>query len=925
MRRTLVGGIVALVVALLLVWFFWLRDRGDDKKPESAGSARSAKVEKPKTPDKQSEAPKDAPRGNLPKWALDLDKEGPLTLEGQVIGPDGKGVAKAEVWLSSVPPRTATTEDDGTFQFEKLVGRTYALSAKSGDLIGGPIQYKLSDKSDPAVLHLAEAAAVQVTVLDEAKKPIANVEVSSGFTVEAKQKTDAKGEALLKPVSPGYAMVEATAEGYAPGSGFTTVGSAGSVAKLTITLHEGYAIAGRVIDESGRPIAKVRVAVAGGQRFDWTAIAQDGEKNASSSTTDDQGRFRIAAVAAGTHVLYASDGDHAPARSAPVTVDERPVTGVEITMKEGGVLSGTVVDATDKPVPFATVRIAGAGEMMAQVAARQATTDDKGTFEIRGITRAKMQARAESETAASKLFDFDLTDKPEQTNVKLVLDVTGTISGIVIDDKGAPVSEIQVNAFPDVLGGASVDGLALAGMSSATTDGDGQFKITGLPDGAYRLWAMRPGAGSWGWGGRENTPAKTGDKNVKITLSSPGTIKGSIAIAGVGTPRIASAAIGWQAPTPAQDGKFEIKELDPGTYDVTLRGPEFAVFTKRDVVVEAGKTVDLGTITVARGRKIAGRVVDKAGRGVAGATVKVGELIVFSDDAAKKSDDTDDDDNDIDAISGMKTATSDGDGRFTIVGLTSKATTIAADHQTAGRSASVGIPEGAGDPPQITLTLRGFGSISGKVTQQGKPLSGVQVTHSSKSGGAQLSAAQTDDQGNFTLKKVPEGTVTLQAMQQKMMSLKSTAVSVQVTAGKETRANIDIPVGQIKLVVHITPKSGATLNAAQVFLFTGTIVPANGKQLLDAFIGGGAQGMKFWFGADKPDPDFDQLVAGDYSVCSVPITGNMSDPQFMMRIQENAQALKVYCKQTKITASPLTQIVPQELPAMEPLPAPSSN
>jgi hypothetical protein len=172
---------------------------------------------------------------------------------------------------------------------------------------------------------------------------------------------------------------------------------------------------------------------------------------------------------------------------------------------------------------------------------------------------------------------------------------------------------------------------------------------------------------------------------------------------------------------------------------------------------------------------------------------------------------------------------------------------------------------------------------------------------------------------------VPEGTVTLQAMQQKMMSLKSTAVSVQVTAGKETRANIDIPVGQIKLVVHITPKSGAKLDAAQVFLFTGTIVPANGKQLLDAFIGGGAQGMKFWFGADKPDPDFDQLVAGDYSICSVPITGNMSDPQFMMRIQENAQSLKVYCKQTKITASPLTQIVPQELPAMEPLPAPSSN
>lgn len=924
MRRTLVAGLVALVVALLLVWFFWLRDRGDDKKPDKAGgSARSAKVEKPKTPEKAPE-PKEAPRGNLPKWALDLDKEGPLTLEGQVVGPDGKGVAQAEVWLSSVPPRTATTEDDGTFSFEKLVGRTYALSAKSGDLIGGPIQHKLSAKSDPVVLRLAEAAAVHVTVVDEDKKPIQGVEVSSGYTVEAKQKTDAKGEATLKPVSPGYAMVEAKAEGYAPGGGFTTVGSAGSVAKLTITMHKGYAISGRVIDESGKPIAKVRVAVAGGQRFDWTEFAERGENNPSSSTTDEQGKFKIAAVAAGTHVLYASDGEHAPARSAPVTVDERPVTGIEITMKQGGVLSGTVVDATDKPVPYATVRIAGAGERMAQVSARQATTDEKGAFEIRGIERTKLQARAESETAASKLVDFDLTDKPEHANMKLVLDVTGTISGIVIDDKGAPVSEVQVNAFPDILGGASIDGIALAGMSSATTDGAGAFKITGLPDGAYRLWAARASAGGWGgWGGREATSAKTGDKNVKIKLSSPGSIKGSIAIDGLGPPKIATVAVGWQAPTPAQDGKFEIKELDPGTYDLTIRGPDFALFIKRDVIVEAGKTFDAGTITVHRGRKITGRVVDKSGKPVSGATIKVGELIVFSDDTAKKSD-SDDDDNDIDEMSPIKTATSDGDGRFSIIGLTNKATSVAADHATAGRSPSVGIPEGAGDPPQITLALRGFGSISGKVTQKGKPLSGVSVTHSSKSAGAQLSGAQTDDQGNFTLKKVPEGTVTLQAMQQKMMSLKSTTITVQVAAGKETKANIDIPVGQIKLTIKLTPASGAKVDAAQVFLFTGAVVPANGKQLLDSFIAGGAQGMKFWFGAGKPDAEFDELVPGDYSVCSIPITGDMNDPQFMMRINENAQTLKVYCKQARIPASPLAQTFSQELPAMSPLPAPSN-
>jgi len=924
MRRTLVGGLLALVVALFVVWFFWLRDRGGEQPPVKEGSGRSAAIT-PAAPKPADSAPAEAPRGMAPKWLQDVDREGPLTLEGQVVDPDGNGVAKAEVWLGSVPPRTAVTEDDGTFSFDKLVGRTYALSAKSGALIGGPIQHKLSDKSDPVVLRLAEGAAVLVTVVDEDKRPLAGVEVSSGYTVEAKVRTDAKGEATLKPVSPGYAMVEARADGYATGSGFATVGSAGATARLTITMHRGYTISGRVIDDAGKPIAKARVSVGGASAgFDWESFDERGKKDPSSATTDDKGQFKIAAVAAGTHTVFAVDGEHAPARSSPVTVDNRPVSGVEITMKAGGVLAGTVVDASEKPVPFATVRIAGAGQRMMQVAARQATTDEKGAFEIRGIARTKMQARAESDTAASKVADFDLTEKAEHREMKLVLDVTGTISGVVVDDKGAPMAEMQVNAFPDILGGASIDGIALAGMSSATTDGGGAFKITGLPDGAYKLWAQRPGGNFGGWG-NQNTTAKTGDKNVKITVASPGGIKGTIAIDGGGAPKVATVAIGWQPPTPAQDGKFELKELDPGTYDVTFRGPEFAVTIKRDIKVEAGKTVDMGTVTVYRGRKISGRVLDGKGKPVAGAKVKVGEMIVFSDEQKPGDTEDDDDDNDMQSMGVARSAVSDADGHFSIIGISPKSTNVAADHPTAGRSAAIAVGEGKTDPAPVTLTLRGFGSITGKVTQQGKPLSGVAITQSSKGGGAQLSAAQTDDEGNFTMKKVPEGAVTLQAMQTKMMSLKSTAVTVQVTAGKETKVNIDIPVGQVTLTVNIKPAAGAKVDAAQVFLFAGAAVPANGKQLMDAFLGGGAQGMKFWFGEGKPPAEFDELVPGDYSVCSIPITGDMNDPQFMMRINENAQTLKVYCRQTKIPAAPLKQTMTQELPSMTPLPAPPTN
>src|SRR6185503_13847527 len=116
-----------------------------------------------------------------------------------------------------------------------------------------------------------------------------------------------------------------------------------------------------------------------------------------------KGLFEFPALAPGSHVLVATDGQHAPARSTPVSVADRPIRDITITMKAGGTLAGTVVDDTAKPVPFATVRIAGDGQQMWMVDARQATSDRTGHFEIHGLARTKLKARAESDNAASAL------------------------------------------------------------------------------------------------------------------------------------------------------------------------------------------------------------------------------------------------------------------------------------------------------------------------------------------------------------------------------------------------------------------------------------------------------------------------------------------------------------------------------------------
>ncbi|CAN5385118.1 hypothetical protein BH11MYX1_BH11MYX1_33400 [soil metagenome] len=896
MKRIL-GGVAVVVLVVATAWFLKFR-HGGDSAPSKAAEKAAGKVPSLAV---QHTATKAEPRTS----SIDLDEEGPLRLEGQVVGHDGHGVGGAEVWLGSVPPRTTKTEQDGSFSFDKLVGRSYRLTARHANDVGGPVVYKLSDHSDPAILELAGGAKVTVTVTDDAKHPIANAKVQVEGDTTTSVVTDAAGNAAIAPVHPGWVSVWANADGYAANTQYASIGSAGATGHVDMILHAGVTVSGHVIDGNGKPIAKAQVATSGLWQFDSSTLPV---------TSDDKGGFTLV-LPAGTHTLSASDSVHAPSRSTPLVVTTKPVDGVEIVMKVGGRIAGRVVDTNHQPVGFATVRLAGKGNDIFSVPRRQTTTKADGTFELRGLARTKLDLRAESDTNASKIMSVDLTTQPEQTTTELVLDVGGTISGVVVDDKNQPVSEVQVSAMPDVFGGGNAESFMLAGLSTATTDGAGAFTIHGLPDGAYKVRAQRSAANQWERA-MEGTSAKTGDKNVKLVLATPGSIKGLIVKSDGSSPAIAMVRAGMKASTPANAGAFLLDDIDPGSYDVTFHGPDFGDVIKHDIKVEAGKQVDMGTITVARGRVLSGRVTDSANNPVAGARVKVGRMLYQFQGAEDQMSTFED-------ATNTRTAYTDQSGNFVVVGISTQHGNAMAEAD-AGRSDAIEVAEGDQDPPAIALKLHGFGMITGKVTVKGQPATSVAITDTPKTGGAQVQIVQCDDTGGFTIGKATEGMHVVSAMQQGGMgtSFKSVSTTVTVTAGKSVSVALDIPVGTITLSVAIKPAARATLNAAQIFLMHGTVTMTNAKQLQDAFLAGSVTGMKFWFGSTPAE--FDELVAGDYSACSVPITGNMSDPQFMQRLQANMESLKVYCKLVKVTPTPAAQTLVQELPAMDPLPAPKT-
>ena len=142
-------------------------------------------------------------------------------------------------------------------------------------------------------------------------------------------------------------------------------------------------VSGMVVDSAQppRPVRRARVTLhAGNDAIGW------------SVTTDDDGRFAIAGVAAGRYVLEAQKpawiigryGASRPGRPGiPIVVNESAtVQGLRIAMSRGAAISGTVLSRSGAPVPGVVVSAVGARGRSPDT---EVTTDDEGRFRLFGL------------------------------------------------------------------------------------------------------------------------------------------------------------------------------------------------------------------------------------------------------------------------------------------------------------------------------------------------------------------------------------------------------------------------------------------------------------------------------------------------------------------------------------------------------------
>ena len=756
MRRKAIVGVAVLVVAAI-VWMLWSKTRGGAPAESAQAGAESASA--------ADGVAAPHPRSVLVK----PDPIGTLRLEGQVIdAKDSSPIGGATVTLSSEPPRTATTEADGSFAFDGLLARRYRVSAWKDAMYADEVDARVTATSEPVVLRMKLGNTIDVAVTaGKGGPPIAGAHVV--FDHERSIDTDARGIAEVRGVGTFFHVFEVTADGWAPAGTSLMLNAAGGKRTILIALSHGAALVGTVVDPSGHPVTDADVSIRN-------------DTYSGQVATDAAGAWRFPVLAAGHYELEAESETLAPSNKTSIDVDgAHDRTGVVLHMSRGIDIAGNVVDDKGTAVGNARVFVQSIPDWSSWTNA-----DAQGHFAFRGEPPRSFQVFATSDSRASPAVSIDGTTGT--ADLRLVI-VDATIEGTVVDDKGVPVAEAEVSARPGFGSMLSPPG------RDDISDSRGRFTLGPMPDGSYDVSAEWPGVG------RENmymhqggVSAKPGEHDVKVVLPAAGKITGVVTEGGKPLAHYALALdnsgffFNTSTIIDTSDGRFTRGAVAPDTWRVGIVGDDTEVHIIDTVRVEAGKTTDLGTIDLPPARHVHGRVIDGNGSPVAGADVLVGMMV---NPVALKLDD----DPTALALRRSRHTTTGQDGRFDVAlpgsarGRPQRALAVTS---SGGRSPEVAIPDGDAD---VVLQLAPSGAIAGTV-RGGAGM--VNVMARSDDG---MGMAATDEHGSYRIGGLAPGHYTVTAMRMGASIQQASPVEVDVAAGATATADLAFPTGGVTLVV----------------------------------------------------------------------------------------------------------------------------
>jgi hypothetical protein len=423
-----------------------------------------------------------------------------------------------------------------------------------------------------------------------------------------------------------------------------TVASIGAVKSQDGVRPKSGSIAGRVI-LANKGITGVTVTVT------MSGDALSGKGLTMKVRTDDEGRFQISNLSAGSYyvwpfvpalVVAEATGIHPDGKIVALAEGET-VEDVDFHLSRGAAITGRVSDSAGRPVIDERVRLIPIGDDVRRLASSiypgitDIRTDDRGVYRVFGLPGGKYKVAIGDQFAAfnsvrgrrfypqtfhpdvpdeSKAEVIEVPDGGEATNVDITVarSLTGfSASGHFIDgENGRPVANIKYGMT--IIVGSRPSGF-MSGNGVSTTDGG--FRVDNLPPGRYSVTIL-PSGGSGYYGETaafDIIDSDVSDLETKIHRAS--TISGYVVIEGAPDKSILArlarvrvettiftqgSSIGTVNYTDFNpDGTFQVGPLQAGTARIRVSSPdrntaaEFALLSIDVNGVDKSRGIEIGT------------------------------------------------------------------------------------------------------------------------------------------------------------------------------------------------------------------------------------------------------------------------------------------------------------------------------------------
>jgi hypothetical protein len=493
-------------------------------------------------------------------------------IRGRVEDEEGRPVAAASVRLAPAPPPPGTvgvepmraensaevrSERDGGFVFDEVAPGAVLVEAQAeGFLHTEPVELRVPEGGEPADVRLVldRGARLSGLVTSDGGEPVAGAVLR---VAAARGASDAEGRYRIAGVPlgiqallvahPDYRMLTRELD-VQPGEN-----------RVDVTVEEGAAVSGRVVDEEGAPHPGATVALRNRSERalrGYAAISGAG------------GRFEIAGVAEGRYDLEAEAEGFAPAVGGqPVTVGEENVDGIEVVLRAGATVSGRIrgLELDELAAVEVTAERDGRPE-------RSGSVDYAGRYRVAHLEPGDWHLRARV-AGGRREADAWVAIAPGQREVERDLELGSglVIDGVVLLD-GEPLPRAQV----------ALRGLDVTVNRGVATDHRGAFRVEDLEPGHYRVEVVHPGRLL----SQSRDLDLLTDSEVVIELATA-TLAGTVVAADTGE-GVYEAMIylqrlidGEPGPltTVATDaaGSFVTASLAPGPYRLTVRGDGYGV------------------------------------------------------------------------------------------------------------------------------------------------------------------------------------------------------------------------------------------------------------------------------------------------------------------------------------------------------------